>query len=66
MSRSTHTMPLCLPAVQHVDLAAHVKDTYGYELDAYGRDVAAIFCIGILVRIIACAVMIVIDREKKV
>ncbi len=52
--------------MQHVDLAAHVKDTYGYELDAYGRDVAAIFGIGILVRIIACAIMIVIDREKKV
>jgi hypothetical protein len=51
---------------QHVDLASHVRNTYGYNIDAFKLDVGAVFLIGVLVRIVGCVVMWVADRKAKV
>ena len=49
-----------------MDLAKHTKDFFGYDVDFYGRSVGILFCFGFAVRVIACIVMIVSDRDKKV
>ena len=52
--------------IQNVDLASHVKDTYGFDIDAYNTDVAVVIVIGLLIRIIGCVVMWAVDKKKKV
>ena len=66
MYKTVHDFLVALSFVQNVDLAAHVHSTYGFDLDASDRDVAVIFLIGFLLRVIACIVMAVMDRAKKV
>jgi hypothetical protein len=51
---------------QHVDLATHIEATYGYDLYSYGRDVSIVFGIGFILRVIACGIMVAMDRERKV
>jgi len=51
--------------LQGVDLANNVWDTFGYELDAYPRDVATVFAFGLAFRLITVAAMVLKDRDKK-
>ena len=51
---------------QHVDMAAHIEDTFGYDINAYAADVGYIFLIGVLLRVAACVALCVLDRKKKV
>jgi hypothetical protein len=52
--------------LQHVDLASHVEDTYGFDIKAYRADVWTVLFIGLLVRIIGCFTMWMVDKKKKV
>ena len=51
--------------LQGVNLAKHLRDTFGYDLYAYSRDVAALFGFGVFLRLVAMVLMIVLDRKKK-
>lgn len=51
--------------LQGVDLAKSVYDTFGYELDAYSRDVAIMFLFGLVFRLLAIAAMALKDQDKK-
>jgi hypothetical protein len=53
-------------STQGVDLDRHIHNTYGYDIDAFPRDVLALFAIGLLVRIVGCVILYVADRKKKV
>lgn len=48
-----------------MNLEEHLESTFGYNIDAYGRDVAAIFGFGFLVRAGAVLAMWLKDRGKK-
>lgn len=48
-----------------MDLAKSVYDTFGYELDAYSRDVAIMFLFGLVFRLLAIAAMALKDQDKK-
>ncbi len=52
--------------IQHVDLAFHVKDTYGFDVHAYNTDVVVLVFIGLIIRVIGCVTMWLVDRKKKV
>ena len=51
---------------QHVDLASHVEDTYGFDINAYSSDVWTVLFIGLFVRVVGCIVMWAVDSKKKV
>jgi len=52
-------------ALQGVNLAEHLEDTFGYDLYAYSRDVAVLFFIGFFLRVLALVLMWALDRDKK-
>lgn len=63
-------MSVCVPPPhthhQNVDLEAHIHSTFGYNLDAFNRDVWIVFGIGFLLRVLAAVVMWASDRKRKV
>ena len=52
-------------ALQGVDQAALVRDNFGFELDAWARDVAILFGIGFVLRAVALAALLLCDSAKK-
>jgi hypothetical protein len=53
-------------SLQHVDMAAHIEDTFGYDINAYTADVLYIVLIGVVMRVVACVCLCVLDRKKKI
>lgn len=51
--------------MQGVNLEKHLKDTFGYDLNAYGRDVAVLFAFGLALRLLTVIIMWLKDRSKK-
>lgn len=51
--------------LQGITLSKHLKETFGYDIDAYGRDVAILFGMGVVLRLVAFLVMWLKDRSKK-
>lgn len=54
-----------LVTLQGINLESHLEDTFGYDIGAYGRDVACIFLIGVVVRVMAVVIMWLKDKNKK-
>ena len=48
-----------------VNVTSFVKNTYGYDIDAWWQMVGITFLFGIGVRILACIALVVLDRDKK-
>jgi hypothetical protein len=54
------------PPVQGLDLKEELRDTYGFTLDSYARNVAILFGWGFLVRVLAVLTMSLANRDKKI
>jgi len=52
-------------ALQGLSLASIVEANFGYDLDAFPRNVAVIFACGLIVRGLALSCMLILHRDKK-
>jgi len=52
-------------SLQGVSLEQLIHDNFGYDLGAFGRDVAIVFAIGTFLRLLAIVSMVVMHRDKK-